>query len=1584
MELEKFMFDLQLFGNEEGGDQGDGEQGGGEQGGGEQGEDTPVANLETRYQFRFSGPVGKQGWIPFTYTTAANGAKTLNGTVVEQTSAMYLTKAGKGKYNFYIGAAISSLTDGVATLVLGPVIKTDETGKVYDLSNLSDAEFPIAGINLKINAPAGMKVSYAKAALAPAASIALTVTNAAAGSTFTGLEAGDMVTTADLAAGEKVYIAGDLEGEASPVAYTAAAKGKLVFVGETTTTETEGEGEETEPTVTNSAVLLSGTVMLAKATSEDDEAPVTPSSIQLAGDKTALPTDDVKVINFSTADDVAVKVVNGKAASITGLTGGTVVVTNTSFKLGSKTLTGVSIAYTSLNDDGTMFCRTVFKDTDGDGVISNGETVYSQQYAGIAKAGGELLTASYKDPVFTNFSDDWTDVPEKGTANKVVWYGGLNSSTDEAASTNIINETQATEGNFVAESDATSFMAMPGKRFLKVTGTTDKDGVVTIKTVEVWDAAANGALKKATGTDAVFKGTLDLGDFNDAVVKYTLPKNGTFDVVAAGVSYKSQFTNLGKGDKITTAKVENLTKLTNGKYYIYKGVNATEATENAAAIPAHTEIRQIDVANSDGVYFTTDDEGKIKNLYGLDKKNEKVTITETTDNGLVIKVYEVKKEYEVIRTTTAADGTKTVETLTNVATIFDADGHFEATGSTDLLSDETADAWNTSAKGTIVNNFDFTMNKGTVGYFAADTSKVSVGSVSNKTVTSTKTPYIAVEIDADGSVKSVAQKILTKGDNELTYTMADYGSGDGEAAFAGTITINAPAGVALKFDRGAIDDTTIESDLTAIVIKNAAAGSEVTLADNDTLITAKLKVTKDKSEAVTINGKTFAAGANNTSLTFTVKEDAAVVLTGGTAAIDADGTTEVIVGSNTIAAVAGTLTVTANGNSFTIGDLDEGESFSVGGVTYIKTAAGLINEGNNKVYDFKGNTVTKGNLEKASNWKDSVETYAADGTSKYGNVTVNLANADSSITKNRKAMDADETVMPVYQYTYTMDTRISKRDTSTKAVLNTNIQAVDEGFELPEGQTAIGSAEYVPEPADEAAHWTYTAAGNLAQTITVTDGWTVTGSEGNDTINGAAKGKDIINGSDGDDTINLKGAADTVVYGALSGKDTLNGYTAGKDTLKFTTDPAAFILDTAGANVYLADNEDISADETNYIKLTNVAGKVVTIGDKNYYFGNGKKAANARHATAGATFAYDEKGVYYANDSGKNTVKVGTLKQYEGKTTAGDELDITNEAFNGTISTIDASSSANKIKLTTGAGVTTLKGGTYQSTLISAAEGTDTLIGGSGADFFDVSAHAGDDVIKNYTAGKDKDIIKMANVDLKKFKVSGSNVVYDDDENSVTIVGAANKALSITQGTKEEAAAYYVGKSGKKTNNTFTYVKGGFYAGNEDTSDVTGKYMDTLKVTISNDGKEDVEINLGLPNCNSIEAVDASGVKAAKNLNSTQAMAKAGVKIISSDKGSRITGTKYNDRIDLMASGDEVDYLIYNKNAGTDTIKGFGVDDVVKFNNLTAADYASVKSQVEAGKKTITVGSTTLKFEAPVATLHYDTDSKTITGIAAN
>ena len=139
-------------------------------------------------------------------------------------------------------------------------------------------------------------------------------------------------------------------------------------------------------------------------------------------------------------------------------------------------------------------------------------------------------------------------------------------------------------------------------------------------------------------------------------------------------------------------------------------------------------------------------------------------------------------------------------------------------------------------------------------------------------------------------------------------------------------------------------------------------------------------------------------------------------------------------------------------------------------------------------------------------------------------------------------------------------------------------------------------------------------------------------------------------------------------------------------------------------------------------------------------------------------------------------------------------------------------------------------------------------------------------------------------------------------------------------------------------------------------------------------------IDLTTSQYQSIEAVDASTLKAAKNVTDTSTM---GVNVMASTSGTRFTGSSFADTFNCNTGKD---YIVYKTNQGADTIDSFGVDDVIKLNGLTNVEKGSIASQIAAVNNgtadtiTFSAGGGSLKFTNISAKLTYDSTTQTIKG----
>ena len=115
-----------------------------------------------------------------------------------------------------------------------------------------------------------------------------------------------------------------------------------------------------------------------------------------------------------------------------------------------------------------------------------------------------------------------------------------------------------------------------------------------------------------------------------------------------------------------------------------------------------------------------------------------------------------------------------------------------------------------------------------------------------------------------------------------------------------------------------------------------------------------------------------------------------------------------------------------------------------------------------------------------------------------------------------------------------------------------------------------------------------------------------------------------------------------------------------------------------------------------------------------------------------------------------------------------------------------------KAKLTGSTGADSIVGGNGNDTL-NGSKGNDTLTGGKGNDIFVYAKGDGNDVITDYTAGKDK--IKITGAKISKTSVSGSDVILKVGSGSIKIKNGKGKSLSIYNNSSS-AVSTVIGSKG--------------------------------------------------------------------------------------------------------------------------------------------------------------------------------------------
>lgn len=1575
----------------------------------------------------------------FTYN--GNTVTALGSTTVEEQTSKTTLTAPKSGYNAYLVASVGGDSNSSTTpsLQLHSVAIVDSNGlvTVVPLSDLS-ASSTITG-SISVNAP-DSAFTYARAEELNS-NIQLGFNKVADGAVLTDLIVGDVVNTASLDANAKVTVNGK--------AFTSGKdKNNLTIVP---ATDTDG----------STASLYSGTVQLSANESVE-------SLLLLSGSDSSKYADDIKLSytkgdsNTTSVTHLIVTANKGQLFGLTGLTaqGDKVTVDKSPAKVGSANVSNATVTYEVLDEAGTMIKRTVKTASASDPDPASPYVTYLT----LSKAGSDVCSGSYKAAALTA-ANAWGEGFDTEAAKKTssVYYMDLGAiSTDE--DTNLARMATGTYLGGDADQDHTStaatptytnksyndsFLANSGHYYLQVKTTTSaatstKPSVTTIDGITLMQSAANGALSAVKASAGEYTGNLHITVENNALVNYKLPAatSREWSLWIDGAAFGSTFTNLGKKDAISTASTEEALDLKKGTYTVYKADDGAQKEVTTITITGDGVTAAYD---SDA---TAPDNGLSFMNFVSNKESVKVE-TYTDESGLVTTLYEStvgkvnnRSIITVTRTITDANGWQTIASSTTDIT---DEVVKTALANMDLQDFDFADVDSTP---TYVSNFDWTLAKNTTGYFAITGSSVNLKE-GTATINAKKhngnNGYIAATVDANGTV--TLSKLVYDEDNGLI--------ADTENEFVGNLNITASKTASLTWDRSTLlGEGGMNEDAVTLTITDAAEGSTFNgFQTGDTISTTKLAAEK----SITIDDKTYTAATNNDTLKFKFDNDEGAVVTGGnllmpqnnqepySVFVTKTAKSSVLdkISTSTDSLSEFTLSVASDG-SYKVTALEAGDRFSV-----TPTDGEISNYvvSNGTIFRFIGTTVQVASISQgsiansvlndANKWAATDVTFTAAGdgilTSQYGLATVDLALADK-----QAAADAKKNGEADAEYAFVYDSYVKAGTTKSTANKVPALKAVVSDVETAEAlastvnnavQTAIGISETVS--ADDSAS-VYEADENVTQSIKAADGWRVYGSKGDDTLTGAAKGKDILAGGEGDDTLAGGGAADTFLFfGQDSGKDTVTGYASGKDKIVFfggdscdyffTTDDSGLTayglagaeLDSKSADVILANGE--GGDTVTLKGMGN--GKAVTINGRDYHFGNGSTP------TKGATFTYVDGDYYLGNTSGANTLKVGTDKLKATKTTLGEALkvNLSDEGHYLNINTVDASSSANEVELTAAtvaAGKTgsTLKGGTYMSTLNSGA-GNDTLVGGSGLDDFHLTTEAnGDDIIKSYTSGKDvlsvgdrtqAELAELVAVQ-GSIKADGKNVVMGSEGNSVTIEGAVNSTKAVNFSytiqdeqsgeSKDQLAAVYVGKAGnanKFASNTYNWdstADSTYYVGNDTAND-------TLKLGKADKGSIVIDMATEAIKYQSIDAIDASAVAfdqkteggkyvdTAGVIGDEDSRKRVGVEVRAGDTALTITGTKYSD---VISCGYKTTVNYSVGKSGNDSITNFSADDIIQLNNLGKSDIDALgtaidKANAASGDLSVTLGGSTLSVKAAEGAgglWKYDSTSKQIQRIA--
>ena len=324
---------------------------------------------------------------------------------------------------------------------------------------------------------------------------------------------------------------------------------------------------------------------------------------------------------------------------------------------------------------------------------------------------------------------------------------------------------------------------------------------------------------------------------------------------------------------------------------------------------------------------------------------------------------------------------------------------------------------------------------------------------------------------------------------------------------------------------------------------------------------------------------------------------------------------------------------------------------------------------------------------------------------------------------------------------------------------------------------------------------------------------------------------------------------------------------------------------------------------------------------------------------------------------------------------------------NTTNKTYDATSATAGQKITAASGWT-VKAGQYDDTIIgavavrgkdeyttyNAGAGTNTIKLGTAKEKVIVGTEGSKDTITGYASGKDEILVGAEGKGDWKYLVKGKDLYITNAQEDLNTVeknqhamlkGAAVSTKSVTINEKE----YYFGSvkfdvdkttktavANAKQSNNFIYKADAYYMGNELTTaeayntakerSQTG--LDTLKVQEVAAKNDQVNINLTDSHYVSIDAVDASGMKAAKGVKAKEYADYSGVNVTAGNNGLRFTGSKFSDTV---TCGAKADYIITGTKQGKDVVNNFGVGDTIQLNGLKQKDITSLSKLTNADLK---------------------------------
>lgn len=327
----------------------------------------------------------------------------------------------------------------------------------------------------------------------------------------------------------------------------------------------------------------------------------------------------------------------------------------------------------------------------------------------------------------------------------------------------------------------------------------------------------------------------------------------------------------------------------------------------------------------------------------------------------------------------------------------------------------------------------------------------------------------------------------------------------------------------------------------------------------------------------------------------------------------------------------------------------------------------------------------------------------------------------------------------------------------------------------------------------------------------------ILGNAGNDTLYGEAgldslyggAGDDYLYGGAGNDILTGGAGNDTFVFAKSTGKDVVNDYVAGQDTLHISSGSIA--------KVGLSGSNMVFTVGSGTVTLKGAGSKKITVKDSRGTYTLNKSTltltATSKGTLKAATFlptittingSRATNAVILYGNAKNNTIKGGSAADKLYGSAGNNKLygNGGNDILQGGAGKDYLDGGAGNDKLYGGAGNDTLLGGAGNDVLYSGA-GNNTLRGGAGNDIYQYGG--GNDVIVDFEYGKDT--IRLNSATMSSAKVSGTDVVLTlTSGKTITVKGMANQQITVVD-SKGKSRVLQIGASKSRQNIIKKFMK---------------------------------------------------------------------------------------------------------------------------------------------------------------------------------